>query len=207
MQPNNNVQNPVPEGPKLETAVKEVVEMENKPVAAEPVKNDISFTDKPKKNNGMIYGMILLAILAIGGIGFGVWAMMDGNAQKDALNSQISALKAQNNELSNKVTELEDTISNLTSTNEGTNDGSNVTLPSWGEVKAEIVDGVFYIKTQNGETVKQDDTAIYAEIVSCDSGTAEAPSPLKCSVTTTEGSGAFVYNFEDGSLTYIADAQ
>ncbi len=207
MQPNNNVQNPVPEGPKLETAVKEVVEMENKPVTTEPAKDNIAFADKPKKNNGMLIGLILCLLLAVGGIGFGIWAMMDGNAQKDALNSQISALKAQNNELSNKVTELEDTISNLTSTNEGTNDGSNVTLPSWGEVKAEIVDGVFYIKTQNGETVKQDDTAIYAEIVSCDSGTAEAPSPLKCSVTTTEGSGAFVYNFEDGSLTYIADAQ
>lgn len=34
-----------------------------------------------KKSSGMILGMILLAILAAGGIGFGVWAYMNGNNQ------------------------------------------------------------------------------------------------------------------------------
>ena len=56
-----------------------------------------------KKGKGMIYGLVLLALLAAGGIGFGVWTMMDGNTQKEQLNSQISALKTQNNELSEKL--------------------------------------------------------------------------------------------------------
>ena len=64
---------------------------------------DVVFQDKPKKNNGMILGMVVLAILAVGGIGFGVWAMMDGNTQKEQLNSQISTLKSQNSELQERI--------------------------------------------------------------------------------------------------------
>jgi uncharacterized protein HemX len=59
--------------------------------------------EKKKGGNGMLYGMILCAVLAIGGIGFGVWAMMDGNSQKNSYEEQISALKKQNNELQEKI--------------------------------------------------------------------------------------------------------
>ena len=64
-----------------------------------------------KKGKGMVLGMICLGLLAVGGIGFGVWAMLDGNSQKESLNSQISDLKQQNNELldqMNKASESED---------------------------------------------------------------------------------------------------
>ena len=44
----------------------------------------------------MLLGLILCLILAAGGIGFGVWTMMDGNTQKENLNKQIADLKAQN---------------------------------------------------------------------------------------------------------------
>lgn len=57
--------------------------------------NDVDFQDKPKKSHGMLYGMILLAILAAGGIGFGVWAMLDGNSQVAKKNEQISDLRSQ----------------------------------------------------------------------------------------------------------------
>lgn len=50
---------------------------------------------KGGKKTGWILGIVLCLILAAGGIGFGVWAWMDGNIQKDQLNSQISTLKAQ----------------------------------------------------------------------------------------------------------------
>ncbi len=46
---------------------------------------DIVFKDKPKKNTGMITGMIILALLAAGGIGFGVWGLLNlqnNNEQK-----------------------------------------------------------------------------------------------------------------------------
>ncbi len=65
---------------------------------------------EPKKNGkGMVIGMILFALLAVGGIGFGVWAMMDGNNQKSQvekqLNAQIDSLKQQNDELTEKLSE------------------------------------------------------------------------------------------------------
>ena len=54
---------------------------------------------KGGKKTGWVLAVVLLLIIAAGGVGFGVWAMMDSNAQKDALNSQISTLKKQNSEL------------------------------------------------------------------------------------------------------------
>ena len=85
MQPENNVQN--------EPSV--------------PVNNnagsDVVFQDKPKKNLGVILGMVFLVLLAAGGIGFGVWEMMDGNSQKEQLNEQIATLKTQNSELMDKL--------------------------------------------------------------------------------------------------------
>lgn len=61
--------------------------------------------EKKKSGSGMLIGLILCLLLAVGGIGFGVWMMMDGNTQKDALNQQISVLKKQNNELQKQIDE------------------------------------------------------------------------------------------------------
>ncbi|MBR3353226.1 hypothetical protein IKG49_01380 [Candidatus Saccharibacteria bacterium] len=86
---------------------------------AAPVKGDASESlpkdnmmaaptkEKKKSGSGMVIGLILCLLLAAGGIGFGVWMMMDGNTQKDALNQQISALKKQNNELQKKISNLD----------------------------------------------------------------------------------------------------
>ena len=58
-------------------------------------------SSKKKKNakTGIILGFILLFLLAAGGVGFGIWAMMDGNAQREKLDSQIGDLRRQNDEL------------------------------------------------------------------------------------------------------------
>ena len=64
---------------------------------------DLVFRDTSKKSKGMIVGMVVLALLATGGIGFGVWAMMNGNAKVEQLNSQVDSLKRQNSELQDKV--------------------------------------------------------------------------------------------------------
>ena len=58
---------------------------------------------KGSKRTGWILAVVLLLIVAIGGVGFGVWAMMDGNTQKEQLNSQISTLKKQNSELQSEL--------------------------------------------------------------------------------------------------------
>ncbi len=76
------------------------------PVRSAPVmpKDSILQDSGTKKGGkGAIIGMVIFAILALGGIGFGVWVWMDGNTQKDALNSQISALEQQNNDLQNAI--------------------------------------------------------------------------------------------------------
>ena len=64
---------------------------------------DVVFQDQPKKNMGMILGMVLLGILAVGGIAFGVWEMMDGKAQVAKKDEQIAALKAQIDSLEEQI--------------------------------------------------------------------------------------------------------
>lgn len=59
-----------------------------------------------KSGHGMLIGLILCLLLAISGIGFGVYVMMDGNTQKTNYEKQISTLKAQNKELADKIAEL-----------------------------------------------------------------------------------------------------
>ena len=96
-------------------------------------KDDVVFADKPK-GNGMLLGMILLGVLAVGGIGFGVWTMMDGNSQKEQLNLQISALKQQNEELQKEA--IEDTSSDNTTDSSASADVVNASdyiyIGKWG---------------------------------------------------------------------------
>ena len=106
MEPDNNVQNNVPEEPKMEVAAEEVVVAKEQPVVNVAPKSDMVFNG-PKKNTGMVLGMVIFAILAIGGIGFGVWEMMDANTRVESLNKQIDSLKAQNSSLSGRIEELE----------------------------------------------------------------------------------------------------
>ena len=74
--------------------------------------DDLVFRDKPKKNTGMIVGMVVLAILAAGGIGFGVWAYLSGNQKNTELNNKISDLNSQ-------ISTLNDELSNATSVTGG----------------------------------------------------------------------------------------
>ena len=67
--------------------------------------SDVVFQDKPKKNMGVILTIVLLALLAAGGIGFGVWAMMDGNSQVAKKDEQIADLRGQLAEKSEAVVE------------------------------------------------------------------------------------------------------
>ena len=76
------------------------------PAAPKRPGDDIVFRDKPKKNMAIILGMVFLTILAAGGIGFGVWAMVDGNQQKETFDRQIEVLKKQNNELQEQLSSV-----------------------------------------------------------------------------------------------------
>lgn len=102
MEPNQNVVNQ-PSAQSMQPVQNIQSVQESKPATSAQDGKDIVFQDKPKKKTGPVLGMMLLVILALGGVGFGVWEMMDGNTQKDALNQQISALKKQNSELQEKI--------------------------------------------------------------------------------------------------------
>ena len=64
-----------------------------------PKENTMAIGTPKKKSHTMLIGMILLAVIAAGGVGFGVWAMLDGNSRADKLNDQISTLQQQNSSL------------------------------------------------------------------------------------------------------------
>ena len=87
----------------------------NASAGAAPVNggNDAVFQDRPKKSHGMLYSMILLAILAAGGIGFGVWAMLDGNSRAQKKDEQISQLQSQLAEKSGVVVDDGGNVSSL----------------------------------------------------------------------------------------------
>lgn len=91
---------------------------------------------KGGKKTGWILAVVFLLIVAAGGIGFGVWAWMDGNAQKDALNEQISALKQQNSELQDKPG---DNDTDIDTDSDGINTADYIYLGNWG-VKIRVPD-------------------------------------------------------------------
>ena len=87
--------------------------------------NDVVFQDVPAKKSsktGIILGFVLLALIAAGGVGFGVWAMMDGNTQREQLNEQIAALKEQNDRLSEQISDDPKNDDNSESEQDSAND-------------------------------------------------------------------------------------
>ena len=58
---------------------------------------------KGGRKTGWVLAIILLLLIAAGGVGFGVWAYMDGNNAKNSLNAQIADLQQQNSELQAQI--------------------------------------------------------------------------------------------------------
>ena len=127
--------------------------------------DDIVFRDKPKKSHGMLYGMVLLAILAIGGIAFGVWEMMDGNSQVAEKDKQIAELRGQLAEKNQTVVEDNTTVVDVeTGDNaEASNDASDyIYVGEWG-LKIRIPEGlnrVSYAFKQHGGASQTEGTTV-----------------------------------------------
>ena len=115
--------------------------------------NDAVFQDKPKKNHGMLYGMILLAILAAGGIGFGVWAMMDGNSRAQKKDEQISQLQSQLAEKSEVVVDNDTTVVDVDD-GDGDGDGDGATNTSVANTAGYIYVGEWGIKIRIPDGLK-----------------------------------------------------
>lgn len=96
---------------------------------------------KGSKKTGWILAVVFLLIVAAGGVGFGVWMMMDGNAQKDALNEQISALKQQNSDLQNKLDNGGDAIIDIETDGSEVNTANYIYVGEWG-IKIKVPQGL-----------------------------------------------------------------
>ena len=66
-------------------------------VTAKDKKNDSTELNqnKVKENSGIVAVIICLVLIALGGIGFGMWAVTDGNTKEAKLKEEISKLKQQ----------------------------------------------------------------------------------------------------------------
>lgn len=143
---------------------------------------DLVFRDTSKKSKGMAIGMILLALLAVGGIGFGVWTMMDGNSQKEQLNGKISDLESEIVQKNDKISELE-------------------TKNSSSSVQQQQE----YLDEGQGEFT-------IIEIGDCimDSGTVEdgvkSNEILKCRATTSSGEGIFAWDSDSNRLRFVLES-
>ena len=166
----------------------------------EPMDSNVT---KPKKNRAMIVGMVLLAILAVGGIGFGIWAMMDGNAKvakKDGeisnLNNQISSLTQEKSDLTERVAELE--ASNKEAQE---NIAQNEEIIKADEEKIKEEEAIIAEDQQReaeGYQVKSIDSCVL------DTGTVGAGSTvLKCNAVTSLGNGKFVYDSQSNKLRFV----
>ena len=156
----------------------------------------VAFEDKSKKSHGMLYGMILLAILAAGGIGFGVWAFLDGNSRVAKKDGQISDLNSQISSLQQEKSELSDKVAELTQTNEQAQ--ADISADEEEIREDEVIIAEDQQREAEGYQVKSIDACIL------DTGTVGGGSIiLKCDATTSLGNGKFVYDSQSNKLRFV----
>ena len=161
----------------LEQTVQDVTGVSSNAPAPVIQKNDVVFQDKPKKNKGLLIGMILFAVLAVGGVGFGVWAMMGGEKTNQQLNSEISDLKRRTDDLEENNEELTD---QMVDENEGNDEVDEKTfdgylvIKEWG-YKVKIPEGlknvdyrfendrVYVVGIVSEEPVEEEDLPMFAD--------------------------------------------
>ena len=157
------------------TRQKQVREVEKTPKVQADLARAV-VVKKTGKNKCSVIGLVLLVFLAVGGTSFGVWAMVDRNAQKDLSNSQISILKKEVDDLSDQIAALEEANP---------------------EYQASILENQGIVETE-GYRVLSIDACI------ADSGTAASPvTIIKCDAVTSDGDGKFIYDSESNELRFV----
>ena len=123
----------------------ELNQVNNSDKSGNIMEQGLSAVKKPGK--GLIAGMIVCAILAVAGIGFGVWAMTDGNAKTDELNSQVAKSNAQVAQLEKQNEELIEEAKNAkgsgssSDVDEDVNSADYIYIEEWG-IKIKKTDGL-----------------------------------------------------------------
>ncbi len=122
----------------------------NRANASESALNDAPAMTMPKqkKNLGMIIGMVVLAVVAVCGIGFGIITMIGKNQEAANYEKQISQLKQINNEL------LESEMEG------GESEAGYIYLGNWGikiAMPEEIQGSYAYTVDDGGVTIMQNE--------------------------------------------------
>jgi len=117
---------------------------------------NIMATDTGRKDKGLVAGIIICSVLAIGGIGFGVYAMMASNSKS----SEISDLKTQVTDRDNTITTLE--AQNAEKENETLASVADSTKPKGGPY---IEDGYFFVPKWNAKYKLSDSLTNYGYAV------------------------------------------
>ncbi len=188
MGPNNGMGVPGMQGQPVPPSAPNPVEqaLHEAPVNPTPMNAPMGPT---KKSNSMLIGMILLAVLAAGGIGFGVWAMMDGNSKVTKFEEQIKDLKKQNAELLEKLANEENVEEEEEPEIEDKVDAKNyIVVEEWG-IKIKKPDNATDIMYEFNEETKQSSASLFiskqeagtgitvGKVINCD---VERPSDQKC---------------------------
>lgn len=146
--------------------------------------------NKPKGGNGLKIVAIVASVVAVCGIGFGVYGMMQ-SYEKD---SQISDLKVEINDKIIKIEEFETKISDLNNKIEEVDtDTETITSDTTGQETSNN-DGKTTILL--GEMLDKNDSRTVFKIGDC---TADGPS-VKCPVTVNGKDALISYNSTDSIL-------
>lgn len=191
-----------------ETATKTTVEPVTFPSQTTPTQSE----NQPKTNNALKITTAICVILALGGIAFGVYELMDSNQKS----STISALENEKSEKEAKIAELETTISNLEaesetqSEKENTTESTEETNPTTETTTTQPADTSATSEAPTiqliSEVADTDTTKVY-KIGECtaDSGTGASPHySLKCHVTINGKDSLISYHDGDNNILRLS---
>lgn len=176
--------------------------MEQNEVAPFPVVENKQKNDKVWK-----IATVVASVVAVCGIGFGVYGMISANSIKSSITTKDDEIKNLNTKIEDLNAEIEELESQIEEQpieyDDWDEDGEESEVESTVDrnLTADVQNGVFILMDKDGKIVAKDNTKDVAEIVSCDSGTATSSSPLKCVAKSADGRNVwFTYDFESKEL-------
>ena len=177
--------------------------MEQNEVAPFPVVENKQKNDKVWK-----IATVVASVVAVCGIGFGVYGMISANSIKSSIatkDDEIKNLNTEIDDLNAKIEELESQIEEqpIEYDDDWNEEDEELDVEPTVDrnLTADVQNGVFILMDKDGKIVAKDNTKDVAEIVSCDSGTAASSSPLKCVAKSADGRNVwFTYDFESKEL-------
>lgn len=159
--------------------------------------------NKQKSGNGLKITTVIACIVAVCGIGFGVYGMIDANSKNNIIttkDTEISNLTNQLNSLNARIGELEskvDTQQNNFSQETQTGERQDDSIAGDENLTPGIENGVFVFKNSAGAIVIQDsEIKNVSYIIACD-GNATG----KCTAKTSDGKSVwFVFDLKNKEI-------